>query len=153
MLLIVICNCKPLSTFAQLQSYQFEQIDSLRKKEQRPVFIFIHTTWCKYCAAMKQTTFKDKAIIAALNKKYYFILLDAETKKDIFFNNHLFKYKATGLNTGRHELAEQLASVNGQMDFPTICILNSDMEIIFQQGDYLPAADLKSILNMLSNYN
>ena len=150
---IVVCNCKPLSVFAQLQTYQFVQIDSLQKIEPRPVFVFIHTTWCKYCAAMEQTTFKDKAIIGVLNKKYYCIFLNAETKQDIFFNNHLFRYKATGNNTGSHELAEQLAFVNGQIAFPTICILNPKTEIIFQQSNYLSSADLKQILNNLSKHN
>jgi thioredoxin-related protein len=149
----VAFNCKPLSVFAQLQTYQFVQIDSLQKIETRPVFVFIHTTWCKYCAAMEHTTFKDKAIIEVLNKKYYCIFLDAETKQDIFFNNHLFKYKATGNNTGSHELAEQLAFLNGQIAFPTICILNEETEIAFQQSNYLSSADLKKILNTQNNHN
>ena len=148
---IVVCNCKPLCVFAQLQTYQFTQIDSLQKIEERPLFIFVHTTWCKYCNAMEQTTFKDKSIIVALNKKYYCIFLDAETKEDIFFNDHLFKYKVTGYKIGIHELAEQLTIINGQIAFPTICILNPKKEIIFQQSSYLSSADLKQFLNNLFN--
>jgi len=152
MLLVTVCNCKPLPTFAQLQIYQFEQIDSLQKIQPRPVFIFIYTTWCKYCAAMEQITLKDKSNIVALNEKYYCILLDAETKQDIFFNNHLFKYRATGDKTGSHELAEQLAFINGQIAFPTICILNLKKEIIFQHSNYISSADLKPILCSLSDH-
>lgn len=153
MFFILVCNCKPLSVFAQLQNYQFEQIDSLQKVEPRPVIVFIHTTWCRYCVAMMQTTFKDKSIITELNKKHYLVLLDAEAKQDIFFNNHLFKFKATGNNTGSHELAEQLALINGHIAFPAICILNPKTEIIFQQSSYLSSADLKQILNNLSPHN
>ena len=148
---LVVCICKPQGVFAQLKTYRFEQIDSLQKIETRPLFVFIHTTWCKYCNAMEQTTFKDKIIIAELNKKYYAIFLNAETKEDIFFKNHLFKYKATGYNIGSHELAEQLANINGQIAFPTICILNPKTEIILQQSSYTSSADLKQILKNLSN--
>ena len=137
-----ICNCKSQSIFAQLKTYQFAQIDSLQKNEQRPLFVFIHTTWCKYCNAMEQTTFKEKSIIDSLNKKYYCIFFDAETKEAIFFNNHLFKYKATGNNIGSHELAEQLAIINGKIGFPTICILNPKSEIIFQRSSFISIKEL-----------
>lgn len=148
---LLFCSCKQISVFAQLQTYQFEQIDSLQKIEARPVFIFIHTTWCKYCTAMGQTTFKDKQTIAALNKKYYCIFLDAEIQKDIFFNNHLFKYKATGNNTGVHELAVLLGTTNGQVSYPAICILNADYEIIFQYSSFLSSVDLLKILHAILN--
>ena len=148
---LVVCICKPQGIFAQLKTYQFAQIDSLQKIETRPLFVFIHTSWCKYCNAMEQTTFKHKAIITELNKKYYSIFLNAETKEDIFFNNHLFKYKVTGYNIGSHEIAEQLALINEKIEFPTICILNPKTEIIHQKSSYTSSADLKQILNNLSN--
>ena len=150
LLIAAVCWCKPIYVSAQLKTYKFEQIDSLQKIETRPLFIFINTTWCKYCVAMKQTTFNDKSIITILNKKYYTVFLDAETNEDIFFNNHLFKYKATGYNIGSHELAEQLASINGQIAFPTICILNLKTEIIFQRSNFIAIKELKQFLKKIN---
>lgn len=144
---IVVCCCKPQAVFAQLQTYKFTQIDSLQKIEPRPIFIFIYTTWCKYCMAMKQTTFKNKAIIATLNNKFYAVFLNAETKENIVFNNHLFKYKATGNHVGSHELAQQLSIINKQVVYPTTCILNVQKEIILQHSNYIEAVSLKYYLN------
>ena len=148
--LIVLCSSFPAAIFAQIHTYEFEQIDSLQRVAPRPVFVFIHTKWCKFCAAMEQTSFKDKLNIETLNDKYYCVFFDAETKRDILFSNHLFKFKATGNNTGSHQLAEQLAFNDGQIAYPTICVLNPKKEIIFQHSSYLLTRELRQILVRLS---
>lgn len=137
----------PLSTFAQLPSYSFAQLDSLQKIEQKNMVVFIHTDWCRYCQSMKNTTFKSKEVIQLLNKKFWFADLNAEEKKDIIFNKHTFKYKPTGNNTGIHELAEQLGTINGKISYPVLCILNTKYEIIFQYDQFLSSTDLLKVLN------
>jgi thioredoxin-related protein len=137
---------QPHTSFAQLSSYQFEQIDSLQKIEKRNIVVFIHTDWCKYCQTMKNTTFKNDFIIKMLNDKFYFIEFDAEDQQNITFINQTFKYKPTGINTGANELAYQLGMVNNKLSFPTLCVLNSDNEIIFQYPEYINANDLKAVL-------
>jgi thioredoxin-related protein len=62
----------PEKSHAQLKTYQFEEIDSLQIIEKRKIVLFIHTDWCKYCQAMKNTTFKNKDIIDLLNERFYF---------------------------------------------------------------------------------
>lgn len=137
----------PLSVFSQLQNYSFSELDSLQKTMQKNIVIFIHTDWCKFCQSMKNTTFKNKEIIKLLNEKFWFVDLNAEEKQDIIFNGHTFKYKPTGSNTGIHELAEQLGTVNGKVAYPTFCILNADYEIIFQYDGFLSSSDLLKVLN------
>jgi len=139
----------PTKTFAQLKAYQFEEIDSLQKVENRKVMIFIHTDWCKYCQRTKSTTFKNDSIIEQINKQFYFIDLNAEEKRNIVFNNHVFKYKPTGINTGINELAEQLGTIDSKVSYPTLCFLNADNEIIFQYPQYITHADLMAILTRL----
>lgn len=135
--------------YAQLLTYQFEQLDSLQKKEARPVAIFIHTDWCKYCAAMQNTTLQNKEVITTLNDRFYFIDFNAEEKRNITMLGNTFKYKPTGNNTGIHELAEQLALVKGQVSYPTFSFLNSKYEITFQHSQFMDASDLLTILNKL----
>lgn len=84
------------SVIAQIKTFQFEQIDSLQRIESRNIFVFIHTDWCKYCQAMKYTTFKNDRIINLLNENFYFVDLNAEEKRNIDFNNYTFKFKPTG---------------------------------------------------------
>jgi thioredoxin-related protein len=139
----------PKQSFAQPNTYQFEQIDSLQKIEKRTVLVFIHTDWCKYCQTMENTTFENVKIIEQINEQFYFVTLNAEEKRNIVFNNHVFKYKPTGANTGTHELAEQLGRVESKVAYPTLCFLNTDNEIIFQYPQYINHAELMAILTRL----
>lgn len=134
---------------AQIMNIQFEQLDSIQNIEKRPVAIFIHTDWCKYCEAMLNTTLKDEKVVSTLNERYYFIDLNGEEKRDIEVNGHVFKYKSTGNNTGVHELAEQLGTVNNEISYPTLCILNEKKEIIFQYNQFMSAKDMSSVLKKL----
>jgi thioredoxin-related protein len=134
---------------AQLKTYQFEQIDSLQQVEKRIVLVFIHTDWCKYCQAMRKTTFKNKDVIKLINEKFYFIDLDAEQKKSISFKGKKFKYKPNGTNIGIHELATELGTIGKQINYPTLCVLNEKNEIVFQYGGFLTAKELLKLLGKL----
>ncbi len=137
------------SGFAQLKSYSFEQIDSLQRNQNRKIIVFIHTDWCKYCQAMKNTTFKNKEVIKTLNENFYFITLNAEEKSTITFNSRKFVFKTNGNTTGIHELAYELASLNNQATYPTICVLTTQNEIVFQESNYLPAKEFLMVLKKL----
>lgn len=147
--LITACILLPQLSFSQINAVKFEQLDSLQKIEKRPVVVFLHTSWCKYCGTMKNTTFKNNEVIKLLHQKYYFVSLDVEEKAAIPFRRYTFKYKPTGANTGVHELAEQLGTIKGQISYPSICFLNTDYDIIFQKQGYLGAKDFLSILTHL----
>jgi thioredoxin-related protein len=148
-LLFVSIILLPNILLSQIKTYQFEQIDSLQKIEKRNIAVFIHTDWCKYCQTMQNTTFKNDNVVKLLNQKFYFIDFNAEQKKDIVFNGRTFRFEPTGLNTGIHELAEQLATVDNQVVYPTLCFLNSNNEIIFQHNQFINSKDILTILTRL----
>ncbi len=138
-----------LQGFAQLNLVEFEQIASLQKVEQRNTIVFIHTDWCKYCQAMKSKTFKNEEVIKKLNEKFYFIDFDAEEKMKIVFNNQEFMFKPNGNDSGIQELAIELGTINGQISYPVLCVLNHNNEIVFQYSGFLNASDLNAILDKL----
>ncbi len=148
-LLIFVCLVIFLPAGAQLNRYRFENIDSLQRVAPRPVFVFIHTDWCRYCAQMEATTLKERKVVEELNSKVYFVSLDAESKETISFYGATFKYRPTGNGTGSNELATMLGTLNGQMALPGICILNQKGEIAFQYGGALSAKELKRVLHAL----
>jgi len=135
--------------FCQLKSSSFEEVDSLQQIQKRKIIVFIHTDWCQFCQRMKATTFKNQEIIQKLNSDFYFIDLNAEEKRDITFNNHTFKYKPSGNNVGVHELALQLGTMNNQIVYPVLCVLNEKNEIILQYNNYLSPKDFKLLLEKL----
>ena len=53
------------------QLYSFQEVDSLQQLSPRPVMVFVHTDWCKYCLMMEETTFKNEELIRELNLNFY----------------------------------------------------------------------------------
>ena len=137
------------SGFAQLKTHSFEEAEKLSKENPKPIVVFIHTSWCKYCKMMENSTFKNRDVIKLLNDTFYFISLDAESKNDITVNNHTFKFKLTGQNTGIHELAVELATINNEVVYPTITILDTDYSILLQTHSF---KDPKTILILLKEH-
>lgn len=147
-LLLLLCCAIPAG-FAQLHSVLLEQIDSLQRIEKRKTIVFIQTDWCQFCHAMKNTTFKNEEIIRELNNTYYLVDFNAEEKRTVVFNKTTFQFKPTGNNSGTHELAIALGTINKQLNFPVLCVLNNENEIIFQHSGYLKPKELKLILTKL----
>ena len=134
------------SSIAQLKIYTFEEAEKLVKENPKPIVVFIHTSWCNYCKMMENSTFKNREIITILNSEYYFISLDAECKSAIHFNGHTFQFIQKGQNTGIHELATALATINSKVVYPTVTILKSDYSILFQKHSFLSGKELLIIL-------
>ena len=147
--ILLIFFCATPSGFAQLKMYSFEEAEKLSKENPKPFVIFIHASWCKYCRMMENSTFKNSEIIKLLNTNFYFISLDAESKESIRFNNTVFKFKPKGLNTGIHELATELATIDSQVVYPTLTILNPDFSIVFQKHSFLNVKELLIILGKM----
>jgi thioredoxin-related protein len=137
------------SCFAQLKVYSFEEAEKLAKENPKPFVVLVHTSWCNYCKMMENSTFKNPEIIQLLNTDFYFISLDAESKTAIHFNNQVFQFKPKGKNTGIHELATELATIDSQVVYPTITILNPDFSIVFQKHSFLNAKELLVVLKNL----
>lgn len=137
------------SGFAQLKIHTFEEAEKLSKENPKSFVVFIHTSWCQYCKMMENSTFKNQEIITLLNANFYFISLDAESETAIHFNNHTFKFKPNGQNTGIHELATALATINSQVVYPTLTILQTDYSIVFQKHSFLKDEELITILGTI----
>lgn len=139
------------SSAQEIKITPFEKLDSLQKVAPRPAVVFIYTDWCKYCLAMKNTTFKSEVVVSKLNENFYFLSLDAEYKSDIHLKGFVYSFIPNGNNTGIHELAQQLGTVEGEVNYPTLCILNSKYEIIFQYNEFMKTDSLVKVLNNFSN--
>lgn len=134
---------------SQSRIIAFGELEQLQASQPKPVVILIMTNWCKYCHAMKKAMLNNKEITSVLSKDYYLIYLDAEDKRDIVYRGQRFKFKPTGSKTGVHELAEQLATINGRVSYPTLCFLNAVNEITYQHDGYLNSNALLILLKNL----
>lgn len=151
-LILVVSFCCSAQALAQPKSIGFETLDSLQKQEPRPVIVFLHAEWCKYCEAMKQTTFLNEEVIELLNTNFYFVSFDGETKEDVRFLGNTFRFKPSGNGIGVHELAHQLGSNNGTLTYPMMVFMNEQFEILYQHAGFVNAKDLGKILEDLVEF-
>lgn len=133
----------------QVRPVAFEDLKVLQARESRPVMILIMTSWCKYCLSMKNTMLRNQEISGILSDSFYVIFLNAEERRNILYAGGIFQFKPSGLNTGVHELAEQLGTINEQLTFPSICFLNEKDEIIYQHQGFLEPHTMTLLLTSI----
>ena len=129
----------------ELKVYSFEEVEKLHKKTPKPIVVFIHADWCKYCHGMLKKTFTDEKVITLLNSSFYFIKLNGEEKKNITFLGKTFVYKPNG-NFGTHELASELATKRKRMVYPTTTILDKEFAISLQLDGFVNKRKMASVL-------
>lgn len=136
-----------LNGYAQLKSLQFGQLDSLQLEFRKPVVVILHTEWCQYCAAMINAAKTNPKIYDKLNNDFYFVMLDAEDKRDIRFNNRVYHYKPNGLSNGFNELAVDLTKDRGGLVFPNLIFLDNRNNVFYNYPGYLGPKDFLTLLN------
>lgn len=125
--------------FAQEISWtQFEDLNDSLRKHSKPIMIFIHTDWCKYCKMQENTTFKDPEVVDFLNSNFYNLELNAEQKKTITFLGRSYSKPLDDY----HELAEFLSSEEKKITFPTTIFLNQHLEVELRKKGYQKKEDL-----------
>ena len=138
----------PMQAKAQtLRWTAFENLSDSLRKERRPLLVFIHTDWCKYCKMMEVRTFSDSALVQTLNQHFYCLDLDAEQNKTLVFLNRKYRFKPSGVGTGVHELAEVLGKEKGKLTYPTTVVFDQNLQLRARNVGFLEADKfLESVL-------
>lgn len=132
---------------ADLKEYTFDDLPIIQSQEMRHVFVFLTADWCKYCKSVELTSFKNEVVIDQLNKNFYTIIFDIEERQTINLFGKEFKYKSTGLNTGVHELAELIGTIDGVLNTPTFLIFDQSLQIIYQYSGFMNTEEIFTLLN------
>ncbi len=122
----------------------FDMAVKLNKEHPKKIFIDVYTQWCGWCKRMDQTTYLDKEIIDYMNKNFYAVRLDAETKDTFHFNNHQFVNSSPTEKGSVNELAYSL--MDGKMVYPTTIYLDENFNRISVAPGYLSSSDFKMVL-------
>lgn len=131
----------------EIQWLTIEQAYAKIQKEPRKVMIDVYTDWCGWCKVMDRETFKNKAVVDYVNKKYYAVKLDAEQKEAITLGSKKFQ------SQGRtHELA--LALTNNQPSYPTTVFLDDKFNMIQPLPGYMKAKEFHEVITFIGeNYH
>jgi thioredoxin-related protein len=128
---------------AQVNWLTWEEAQAKNKVEPRKFIVDVYTQWCGWCKKMDKATFQQSEIASYINKNYYAIKFDAETKTDINFKEKPYKYVRQG-TSGYHQLAAEITF--GKLSFPTIVFLDEQLNVIQPIPGYKDPASLDKIM-------
>ncbi len=113
-----------LAAADKIEWHTYESGMARSRFEKKKVFLYFHAEWCTYCAEMDRKTFKDPAVIAALNRNFIPIRVDSE----------------------RETAAATLFRVKG---LPDSWFLAETGEVIGHRPGFIPADQLMKIFDVI----
>ena len=113
------------------------------RESPRKIMVDVYTDWCGWCKRMDRNTFSNPVIARYINTHFYPVKLNAETKKEITLGDRTYSYVETG-RRGYNELA--IILLKGQMGFPSISWLDSDLTILDVVPGYKTPQQLEAYL-------
>lgn len=135
---------------AQVNWLTWEEAQERNKNEPRKIFVDVYTQWCGWCKKMDKETFSNPEIIKYLNKHFYAIKFDAETKEEINFNDQPYEFIKSG-NSGYHKLAAEITF--GKLTYPTFVFLDEKFSILQPIPGYKDVPSLDKIMKYFAeNY-
>ena len=122
----------------------FEQLEDSLSVKPKKVFINFHADWCAYCKKMDKAAFRDSRVISELEKNYYAVKMNVESKDTIVFGGDTFVNKQLGQHRSpTHEIPLILASrENRPFSLPALVVLNQRFEVTQRHFEYLSPKQL-----------
>lgn len=118
-----------------------EQAAAKTKAEPRKIFIDVYTDWCGWCKKMEKSTFTDPAVAAYVNKNYYAVRFNAESRDPVTIAGKTYGYNEQYRS---HELA--LALLQGQLSYPTTVYLDENLKLLAPVPGYLDVPTFRNII-------
>lgn len=131
----------------KLKWYTFEEVTELVKSEPRPVLVDVYTDWCGWCKKMDKATYENPEIVEYLNKNFYSVKFDAETKDTVIFHGREFYNQRANQRRGSHDLA--IALLQGKMSYPTTVFLNGELQLLTAAPGYMEPKKIEPILHYI----
>lgn len=95
--------------------------------EKRKIFVDVYTDWCKVCKKMDKGTLSKDHIAKYINKNYYAVKFNAESRKPVMYKGNEYRYTTRGMS-GFHEFA--MIITQGKLKYPTYVFLDENLKII-----------------------
>ncbi len=122
----------------------FEALPEKMAAEPRPVLIKVYTNWCNVCKIQDKKIEVNNELKQMLADKCYFLELDAESRKTIFFNGKEYRFLGNGTG-GMQSLAAAMA--NPADGYPTWVLLDASYKYIGTYNGLVEAEKLKELLS------
>lgn len=128
---------------SKLKWYSINEVIELQKTAPKKVLVDVYTSWCGWCKVMDKKTFSNDTIIDIINKYFYAVKFDGESKDTYTFLGKEYKFVAGGRN-GYNELAA--AWLQGKLSYPTIVYLDENLATIYPVPGYYEPKQIEPVL-------
>lgn len=118
-----------------------QEAERLSKKQPRKIVIDIYTDWCGWCKKMDKSTFADEKVAKYVNKNFYAVKLDAETKEEIVLNGKTYRYNP---QYKVNELAAEL--LQGKLGYPSTIYLDEKFNMLAPVMGYYDVKEFDKLL-------
>jgi uncharacterized protein YyaL (SSP411 family) len=129
----------------QINWISFSELALKMREEKKPIMIFIHTDWCKYCKMQEAITFSNDTLINELSENYYCVKFNGETIEDVVFLDKVYCFVQTGIGTGEHELVSFLANNKGEVTYPATIFFDYKFQLIKSFFGYHSVKEIKQL--------
>ena len=131
---------------ATIKWISFEEAMALTKQfPKKKIIVDVYTEWCGWCKKMDKETFQDPEVAKYMQKHFYCIKLNAETKDTIVVDTVKFVNKNPKGRGGNNQLAVEL--LRGKMSYPSLVFLNEQNQVLTVVPGYLNAADFTPVVH------
>lgn len=130
----------------------FEEAQEAMKKEPRKLFVDVYTYWCGPCKMLDRNTFANPKFAKYVNDNYYAVKFNAQDENDIVFAGNTYSNPNYDPKRGqrRRNATHQLAGAFQVRAFPTMVILNEQLQIMKSIRGYKTPQQLQPILQQFA---
>lgn len=121
-----------------------EQALEAQKKNPKKIFMNIYASWCRWCKAEDSVVFHNTEIADYINRNFYPVKFNAETKSTVMFKGKPFNF-IKDENYFVNELAPYL--LNGRMSYPGIVIFDESANVVNVRNGYMEPVYLELVIN------
>lgn len=133
---------------APVKLYSIEEVQQLQKKKPKKVLISFDAEFCNTCTVMNKTTFVDTSIAAYINKNFYLVTFKATSTDTVLFKGEKH-YTSLVNNFPLHSLCLKLTA--NRLTFPSLCLLDEDLNTIDVLNFYQSPERIKPILSYIGS--
>lgn len=112
--------------------------------DKKKTIVMLNPKWCSSCRVMKATSFIDTSFTKFLNEKFNLVDFDPEISDSVIFKEQVF-INPKSEQIPFHQLAFSLS--RNSIAFPSLIILDENLNIIDVIHSYIPPAFLNDILH------
>lgn len=126
----------------------FSQLNDSLKLKPKKVFVNFYADWCIYCKEMEKGTFTNQEVIKDLNKNYYAVKMNVESRDTVVFGQQTFVNKRRNKVNPIHQIALLMASrKNKPFSLPAFIVLDEKFTATARYFQFLDADAMVKVLS------